>query len=127
MGDRLQVTSDKEVQVLSDRLKAIRERYLRDPLPIRLGGLAADLARIVSFAEDPRDRAAVAGLLEESKYFCEWAAPDAPLEVQEALAEAQLQLALWHRRWLNNEPDPHMQAEAQRWSDRFLDLSGLAA
>lgn len=108
--------------MISDR---IRERYLRDPLPIRLGGLAADLARIVSFAEDPRDHKAVTGLLEESKYFCEWAAPDAPLDVQEALAEVQLQIALWHRRWLNGEPDPRMQEEAQRWSDRLLKLSGL--
>ena len=106
---------------------AIRERYLQDPLPIRLGGLAADLARIVSCVGNPKNREAVANLLEESKYFCEWAAPDAPLEVQAALAEVQLQLAIWHRRWLNGEADPRMQATAQQWSDRFLDLSGLAA
>ena len=105
----------------------IRDRYLQDPLPIRLGGLAADLARIASWADNPKNHRAVAGLLEESKYFCEWAAPDAPLDVQEALAEVQLQLAIWHRRWLDGEADPRMQATAQQWSDRFLDLSGLAA
>ena len=27
-------------------LSAIRARYVRDPLPVRLGGLAADMARI---------------------------------------------------------------------------------
>jgi len=104
----------------------IRQRFLRDPLPIRLGGLAADLARIASFAEDPADRAAVASLLEESKYFAEWAAPDAPLETQALLAELQVTLAVWERRWLNGAPDHTMQVEAQRKSDELLTLAGLA-
>ncbi len=106
---------------------AIRDRYLQDPLPIRLGGLAADLARIASWADNPKNHRAVASLLEEGKYFCEWAAPDAPFEIQEVLAEVQLQLACWHRRWLSGEPDPRMPEEAQRWSDRLLELSGLTA
>ena len=41
----------------------IRERYLRDPLPIRLGGLAADVARIASCAENPKNHEAVNSLL----------------------------------------------------------------
>ena len=104
---------------------AIRERYLRDPLPVRLGGLAADLARIASFAENPQNREAVASLLEEGKYFAEWAAPNAAENVQEALATVQLQLVLWQRRWLARQPEPRMRMEAQEWSDQFLALSGL--
>ena len=106
---------------------AIRERYLRDTLPIRLGGLAADLARIVSFAENPMNHDAVTSLLEEGKYFAEWAAPDAPVDVQEALAQVQASLAVWHRRWLSGRPEPLMRQEAHRWSDRLLELSGLAS
>ena len=34
-------------------LDTVRERYLRDPLPVRLGGLAANLSRIASFARNP--------------------------------------------------------------------------
>lgn len=34
-------------------LSALRERYLRDPLSIRLGGIAANMARIASFSEHP--------------------------------------------------------------------------
>jgi hypothetical protein len=30
----------------------IRDRYLHDALPIRLGGLAANLARIKSFSDE---------------------------------------------------------------------------
>lgn len=102
----------------------IRERYLRDPLPVRLGGLAADLARIASFSENPRNHAAVASLLEEGAYFAEWAAPDAPPEVQEVLADVQLHLAIWRRHWLDGRPDSSMPAEAERWSDRLMELSG---
>lgn len=50
----------------------IRECYLRDELPTRLGGLAANLARIKSFSSHPADRELVESLLEESKFFIEW-------------------------------------------------------
>ena len=103
----------------------IRQRYLQDPLPIRLGGLAADLARIASFSENPRNHAAVSSLLEEGKWFAEWAAPEAPLEVQEKLAQVQIQLAIWHHGWLNGIPQPELSTQAQRWSEELLKLSGL--
>ena len=105
--------------------EAIRVRYLRDPLPIRLGGLAADLARIASFAANPKNRDAVASLLEESKYFAEWTAPDAPPDIQAVLAEVQISLALWQRRWLAGCPEPLMREHVQRWSNQLLEQSGL--
>ena len=61
---------------------AIQERYLHDALPVRLGALAANLARIKSFSSDPEHRDVVEGLLEESKFFIEWTAGDAEPEVQ---------------------------------------------
>lgn len=103
----------------------LRQRFLRDPLPIRLGGLAADLARIASFSENPANRQTVVNLLEEGKYFAEWAAPEAPLETQALLAELQMILAVWERRWLNGTPDEGMRTEAQRKSDELLALAGL--
>ncbi len=106
-------------------MPAVRERYLRDPVALRLGGLAADLARIASWAEDSAHRSVVGSLLEESKYFAEWTAPDAPLEIQAVLADVQVQVACWHRRWIAGQPEPVMREEAQRWSDRLLALSGL--
>ncbi len=60
--------------------KAIQERYLRDTLPVRLGGLAANLARINSFSDHPDHRDVVERLLDESKFFIEWTASDAGLE-----------------------------------------------
>ena len=103
----------------------IRDRFLRDPLSVRLGGLAADLLRIASCAEDPRERDTLVSLLEEGKWFAEWAAGDAPLEVQERLAEVQRLLASWQYRCLSGKLNLAMRAEARRWSDQLLVLAGL--
>ena len=105
--------------------EAVRERYLRDPLPRRLGNLAMDLARLASCADNPKNRRVVASLLEESKFFAEWAATEASPETQAMLAEVQIQLALWHRRWLKGHPEPLMPSEARRWSDQLIERSGL--
>ncbi|MBI4531564.1 MAG: hypothetical protein HY709_08570 [Candidatus Latescibacteria bacterium] len=109
--------------------EAIRERYLRDALPVQLGGLAANLARIASFLTLPDNRELVAGLLEESTFFIEWTAPDADLETQATLVELQIQLALAHYRWLEHPPTPEEQAklaeQACAWSETSLALSGL--
>jgi hypothetical protein len=102
----------------------IRERYLCDPLKIRLGGLAADLTRIASCADNPKNHEAVAYLLDEGKHFAEWTAPDAPLETQAVLAEIQLALAIWERAWHNGETAPNMQDEARRRADELLRLAG---
>ena len=40
-----------------------RERYLRDALPVRLGGLAANLRRVSSFAQHAANREAIESLL----------------------------------------------------------------
>lgn len=109
--------------------QAIKERYLQDPLPIQLGGLAANLARIHSFADHPDHRDVVERLLEESKLFIEWAAPGAELEVQVRLVELQRLLAHWHLAWAKIWADPVQRAaaaeQAQDWSQQVLEMSGL--
>lgn len=108
---------------------AIRERYLRDKLPTRLGGLAANLARIRSFSDHPDHRAAVESLLEESKFFIEWTAADAEVNMAAELVELQVQLARWQRNWASIWADAvqRMQVaeQAHRWSKRVLEMSGL--
>ena len=110
-------------------LSAIQKRYLRDEVSVRLGGLAANLARIRSFSDHPDHRDVVEHLLEESKFFIEWTVPDAALEVQTALVELQLQLARWQRKWADTWADPVQRAavaeQAHTWSKRLLGISGL--
>jgi len=47
---------------------------MRDPLPVRLGELAADLARVTSFSQNPANLAPVADLMREAAHFVEWCA-----------------------------------------------------
>jgi hypothetical protein len=108
---------------------AIRERYLRDILSVRLGGLAANLARIKSFSDHPDHCDVVESLLNESKFFIEWMAPEAELELQAELVELQLELACWQLNWKKIWNDPVKRAEAagkaRIWSERILEKSGL--
>ena len=107
----------------------LRERYLRDSLSVRLGGLAANLARVQSFSDNPAHGAVVAQLLEESAWFIEWAAPDAPADTQVVLVECQRVLARWRLSWATIWTDPTRRAEvaglAGEWSQQLLSLSGL--
>ena len=107
----------------------IRERYLRDSVPVRLGGLAANLRRIKSFASHDANLEAVEGLLDESKFFIEWTAREADLDAAAELVELQIQLARWQYNWARIWADPAQRsqvAEQSRvWSDRVLGLSGL--
>ena len=108
---------------------ALQERYLRDSLPLRLGGLAANLARVQSFSDNPAHGDVVARLLEESAWFIEWTAADAPLDTQVALVACQRVLAHWRLGWDKIWADAKRRAEvaerAGAWSQQFLGLSGL--
>lgn len=107
----------------------IQERYLRDAVPVRLGGLAANLRRIKSFASQDASRETVASLIEESKYFIEWTAHDVQIETAAQLVELQVQLARWQmqwpRVWLDSVQRQQIAEQSSVWSDRVLKLSGL--
>lgn len=102
---------------------------MRDPLRVRLGGLAANLARVKSFADHDGHRDVVESLLDESKFFIEWTAPDAALDVQAELVELQLQLARWQRTWPDIWADPPRRTavteQAGAWSERLLQIARL--
>jgi hypothetical protein len=113
---------------VKDRL-AIQERYLRDTLPVRLGGLAANLSRIKSFAAHESSRDAVESLIDESKFFIEWTAAEAEAEVSAELVGLQVQLARWQCQWVQIWLDPVRRGQVAEtsavWSKRVLELSGL--
>jgi len=115
----------------SDRAKldARKERYLRDPLPVRLGNLASNLARIRSIATQPELGEAAKRIIRESKHFVEWAGKDADLQVQIELVELQRQLARWQFKWQeiwnDLEKRNAVAEQAGAWSEKILDRSGL--
>ena len=113
---------------MKDR-SAIQERYLRDSLPVRVGGLAANLSRIKSFASHEASRDAVESLIDESKYFIEWTAAEAEIQTAAELVALQIQLARWQcswsRVWVDIERRRRFAEESSVWSKRVLELSGL--
>ncbi len=107
----------------------IRERYMRDPLPVRLGGLAANLSRMKSFSANEASRDTVAGLIDESKMFIEWTAAQAEIEIAAKLVELQVQLALWqlqwHKIWEDTSRRKQFAEQSSTWSKQVLEMSGL--
>jgi hypothetical protein len=110
---------------------AIRERYLRDDLPVRLGGLAANLSRIKSFAINEKNKSLVENLLDESKHFIEWTAQETEIETAAQLVELQVQLARWQlnldRNWPDTDQRKHIAEQSNIWSQQILTASGLLA
>jgi hypothetical protein len=107
----------------------LRERYMRDPLPRRLGGLAATLGRVSSVARKSSDPTNVTRFLEEAKYMIEWTAAEAEPEIAAELVSMQTLLNLWLKAWDNasqhKEQRTLLSVQAKHWSDRALDFSGL--
>ena len=110
-------------------LDKAKRRFLQDDVPTRIGGIAANLARVSSFSRNPANRDVVHDLLVESKYFIEWCAPEAPLDKAARLVELQIQLAVWQSDWQfiweDRSKREWVSVESRKWSDEMLELSGL--
>jgi hypothetical protein len=107
----------------------LRERFLHDPLPQRLGNLAATLGRISSSARNSTNFSVVKNHLEEAKYFIEWTAADAEPEAAAELVSMQTLITLWEKAWESASQTKIqrtlLSVQAKQWSDRALELSGL--
>jgi len=109
----------------------LKERYLRDELPIPLGNLASNLARIKSRSQNAPNGELIENLLQESKLFIEWTAQDAEIEIAAELVELQIQLACWQYSWARIWEDAgqrmRLAQETKIWSEKVLNMSGLLA
>ena len=107
----------------------IRERYLRDDISIRLGGVAANLGRIKSFASNEANKLVVENLIDESKHFIEWTAHETEIETAAKLVELQVQLALWQIKlddlWQDANQRKKISEQSNIWSQQILTASGL--
>ncbi len=114
---------------MKDPIK-LRERFLRDPLPRRLGGLAATLGRISSSARKSTDPEIVLHLLDEAKHLIEWTAADTDPETAAELIQMQTMITLWQHIWNDTCQSPKqrtlLSVQAKNWSDKAVVFSGLA-
>lgn len=107
----------------------LRERFLRDPLPRRLGGLAATLGRLSSSARKSSDPAIVNALLDEAMHFIEWTAGETEPDIAAELVRMQILLNVWQKAWETACQNPAerllLSLQAKDWSDKAVDFSGL--
>jgi len=112
-----------------ERLEQLRERLLRDPLPRRLGGLAATLGRTSSSARKSTDPAIVSNLLDEAKHLIEWTAAETEPETAAKLVHMRRMITLWQKAWKEASQNPKqrilLSVQAKDWSDKAVDFSGL--
>jgi len=110
-------------------LKERKERFMRDSEPIRLGGLAANLARIKSFSENDDNATVVFHLLEESKYYIEWAGHEMDVNSAVQLVDLQRKISGWQLRfdtvWADKTKRKMLAKASARWSSEILRSSGL--
>jgi len=111
------------------KLEKLRSRYLQDSVAIRLGGLAANLARVASFSKNEGNREAVLATFQESKWFIEWTAGELDFQAAAELIYLQVQMALWQlrsdKKWNDNSWRSELINQSQQWSQRILQMSGL--
>ncbi len=100
---------------------ALRDRYLRDGEPIRMGNLASDLLRLSQWVEKRWPDARITGLLGEIAWMLE----QNPEFASEELANMQREICHWRRIWPVEAARPLLAFRARVMSDRILELSGL--
>ena len=109
--------------------ESLKHRYLQDDLPVRLGNLASNLARIKSCTLHHTNCIVVEQLLVESKFFIEWTAAEAEIEIAAELVQLQIQLSQWESRlsqlWTDTNERQKLSQASGIWSDKVLNWSGL--
>jgi len=103
-------------------------RFQRDDLPHRLGHTASNLARVRSFC-NAAYKDAVKSVLNETQWFIEWTAAEIEPEQAEELVNIQVQLSRWeltlNHIWLDEKERAEIAQQAEIWSQRVLNMSGL--
>jgi hypothetical protein len=110
-------------------MEKLRERFLRDPLPRRLGGLTATLVRISSSARRSTDPQTVYKLLDEARHLIEWTAAETEPEAAAELVHMQTMITLLQHAWEDTSQNPRqrllLSVQAKDWADKAMDFSGL--
>ena len=102
-------------------LQRLRERYLRDEPPVRLGNLASDLLRLGQWVKMRRNDDEIVDLMREIAWCMEWVVDSATAE----LADMQREICRWRRAWPAESARSILALRARQMSERVLEMSGL--
>lgn len=104
-------------------------RYLSDPPEVQVGGIAANLARIRSFSQNPDNRTIVSGLIDETAlYLRNVKVPDDSAMATD-LVRLQTLVELWSAILIDPTASPEslvsIADQAGNWSQRLIEGAGL--
>ena len=102
-------------------LKRMRERFIRDPSPVRMGNLASDLLRLSKWIQARHNDEAIVDLMRKIASLMEWSGDLASPE----LADMQREICRWRRIWPVEQARSLLAFRALQMSNRILDRSGL--
>jgi len=102
-------------------LKKMRERYLRDERPVRLGNLASSLLRLSKWIRMRQREDGAIDLMREIAWFMEWSGDLALVE----LVDMQREICRWRRIWPLEAVRSLLAFRALHMSNQVLRLSGL--
>ncbi len=102
-------------------VKKIKERFIRDPAPVRLGNLASNLLRLSKWVQMNKTDESVIDLIREIAWSMEWTGEMASMEI----AEMQREICRWRRAWPIDSDRSLLALRAHQMSHRILELSGL--
>ena len=110
-------------------LPAIRERFLQENTQMKLGHLASDLARIASLLNMQAGEKALQNVMEETKFFAEWTAPDTDPETQAFLLEIRSLITEKELEWDSLSNDENWRDETAKClrnlSNKLLKKAGF--
>ena len=102
-------------------LKRMRERFIRDRSPVRMGNLASDLLRLSKWLQARHNDEAIVDLMREIAWLMEWSGDLASPE----LADMQREICRWRRVWPVEQARSILAFRALQMSNRILEWSGL--
>ncbi len=102
-------------------IKRIRDRYLQDNGPVRMGNLASSLLRLSQWVKKRHRDEAIIDLMREIAWFLEW---NGDLGLAE-LPDMQREICRWRRIWPIEEARSILAFRGVQMSKRALELSGL--
>lgn len=107
----------------------LKERFVRDGVPVRLGNLASSVKRLGYFIHKAKHEDAIQQLFEECRLFIEWTRAEAEFEIAQALGELRAALMIWRHEYAKYKQEENwrnaVNQTCAQWSQRLLELSGL--
>lgn len=102
-------------------LKRMRERFIRDRSPVRMGNLASNLLRLNKWILMRHNDGAIIDLMREIAWLMEWSGDLASAE----LADMQREICRWRRIWPIEQARGILAFRALQMSNSILERSGL--